>query len=199
MSGGGYFDYLRGRRLSGLLYRRLWLYPRLCDALAGRVLDVGCGIGDFLRFRPGTIGVDIDAEAVGWCRAQGLDARSMTPERLPFDDRVFDGVVLDNVLEHLAAPEALLDEIRRVLREEGRLIVGVPGSRGFTADPDHKIHYDEPSLTAVLQHHGFCCEQIMHMPWRSGFLESRLRQYCLYGIFRPVRPASANETDAASR
>jgi SAM-dependent methyltransferase len=106
----GYFSYLRKRRLTGLLYRRLWLYPRLCKRLEGRVLDVGCGIGDFLNFRSGTVGVDIDASAVAWCRNLGLDAHVMTPDALPFDNATFDAVVLDNVLEHLAAPNALLSE-----------------------------------------------------------------------------------------
>lgn len=181
-----YFSYLQGRRLSGLLYRRLWLYPRLCRTLSGRVLDVGCGIGDFLRFRPGTVGVDIDADSVAWCRGQGLDAQLMEPDCLPFADDAFDGVVLDNVLEHLVSPLALLGDIRRVLRKRGGiLIVGVPGSRGFTTDPDHKIHYDEQALVACLRHNGFDCEQVAHMPCRSRFLEMRLRQYCLYGFFRP--------------
>lgn len=180
-----YFGYLRERRLSGLLYRRLWLYPRLCRRLSGRVLDVGCGIGDFLRFRPGTIGVDVDANSVAWCRGLGLDAQLMPPDCLPFADEAFDGVVLDNVLEHLASPLALLGEIRRVLRKKGTLVVGVPGSRGYAADPDHKIPYDEQALVACLRHSGFDCEQIMHMPCRSDFLEARLRQYCLYGLFRP--------------
>ncbi|MDP3639452.1 MAG: methyltransferase domain-containing protein, partial [Azonexus sp.] len=180
-----YFGYLRGRRLSGLLYRQLWLYPRLCRQLSGRVLDVGCGIGDFLSFRPGTIGVDVDANAVAWCRGLALDAQLMAPDLLPFADAAFDGVVLDNVLEHLAAPLALLGEIRRVLRKKGTLVVGVPGRRGFAADPDHKISYDEKALVACLRRNGFGCEEIIHMPCRSGFLEARLRQYCLYGFFRP--------------
>lgn len=182
----GYFGYLRGRRLSGLLYRQLWLYPRLCRRLSGRVLDVGCGIGDFLRFRPGTIGVDVDANAVAWCRGLALDAQLMAPDRLPFADEAFNGVVLDNVLEHLASPPALLGEIRRVLRAEGMLIVGVPGSRGFAVDPDHKIPYNEQALIACLRQSGFDCEQIVHMPFPSDFLEVRLRQYCLYGFFRPT-------------
>lgn len=117
----------------------------------------------------------------------------MEPDRLPFTDAAFDGVVLDNVLEHLASPQALLDEIRRVLRKDGVLVLGVPGRRGFTADPDHKIHYDEQSLITCLKHSGFDCERLTHMPCRSNFLEARLRQYCLYGFFRPRRSLPLSE------
>ena len=180
----GYFSYLRKRRLTGWLYRRLRLYPRLCKHLEGRVLDVGCGIGDFLNFRSGTVGVDIDASAVAWCRNLGLDAHLMTPDALPFDNATFDAVVLDNVLEHLAAPNALLSDIKRVLSAHGSLIVGVPGRLGYASDPDHKIYYDETALVACLLRNGFHCEQVIHMPKRSTLLAACMRQYCLYGIFR---------------
>ncbi len=180
----GYFAYLRKRSPAALAYRRFWLYPHLCRELSGRVLDVGCGIGDFLRYRPGTVGADVDSEAVAWCRGLGLDARPMQPDRLPFGDAEFDGAVLDNVLEHLASPAALLSEIRRVLRATGTLLVGVPGRRGHLADPDHKVFYDEAALRAVVGQAGFSCRRIIHMPFHSGFLAPRLRQYCLYGIFR---------------
>ena len=55
-----YFNYLRGRSRLGLLYRKYWLYPRLNKYLYGDVLDVGCGVGDLLSFRPSTIGVDVN-------------------------------------------------------------------------------------------------------------------------------------------
>lgn len=182
----GYFAYLRKRSLAALAYRRLWLYPHLCRELTGRVLDVGCGIGDFLRYRPGTVGTDVDAEAVAWCRGLGLDAHRMLPDQLPFDDAGFDGAVLDNVLEHLASPAALLSEIRRVLRASATLLVGVPGRRGYHADPDHKVHYDETALRTTVARAGFSCQRIIHMPFPSRLLEARLRQYCLYGVFRRI-------------
>src|SRR5688500_1395110 len=126
-----YFNYLRGRRLTGLLYRKLWLYPRLMRHLSGRVLDVGCGIGDLLAARRGSVGVDINPLLVDWCRRRGLEAKVMEDGRIPFADHSFDSATLDNVLEHVLAPTLLLAEIRRVLVPGGTLIVGVPGIRGF--------------------------------------------------------------------
>ncbi|MEZ5616582.1 MAG: methyltransferase domain-containing protein, partial [Rhodocyclaceae bacterium] len=109
----------------------------------------------------------------------------MTPDSLPFDDGAFDAVVLDNVLEHIDRPEALLAEIRRVLEPDGRLLAGVPGRKGFALDPDHKVHYDEATLLRLLEHNGFACERVFHMPFRCPALEGRMRQYCRYGLFRP--------------
>ena len=74
-----YFEYLRRRSLLGFLYRKLWLYPRLAREVSGRVLDVGCGVGDFMIYRPGTAGVDVSLHAVEWCCQRGLSAKLMEP------------------------------------------------------------------------------------------------------------------------
>jgi SAM-dependent methyltransferase len=182
-----YFEYLRQRSWRALLFRRLWLYPRLCRSLRGRVLDVGCGIGDLLRYRPDTVGVDINPVTVAWCKEQGLDARIMEPDRLPFENGEFGGAVLDNVLEHLEHPMPLLAEIRRVTVPGAVLIVAVPGSYGYTIDADHKVFYDERGLVALMQRAGFTKLSRFYVPFRSAWLERRMRQYCLYGVFRRER------------
>ena len=178
-----YLEFLKSQSLKGQLYRRLWLYPRICWELSGRVLDVGCGLGDMLAFRPNTIGVDINPGTVEWCQKRGLDARLMQPDVLPFQDGEFSGAVLDNVLEHLVAPEPLLSEIHRVLVPGGRLVVGVPGIRGYNAAPDHKTYYDESTLAEKLLEFKFFLQRILHMPLRSHWLSCRIPQYCIYGVF----------------
>lgn len=178
-----YFEYLNRRSRLGHAYRRHWLYPRLCRELRGRVLDVGCGIGDLLRFRPGTVGVDINPQTVAACQAAGLNATMMEPDRLPFADASFDGVVLDNVLEHLADPHPLLAEIGRVIRPAGRLLVGVPGRKGYAADPDHKVHYDAEGMRRTVEAAGFEHVLTFNMPLPSEWLDARMRQFCRYGVF----------------
>lgn len=179
-----YFEYLKGRSRLGQWYRFHWLYPKLCRYLHGRVLDVGCGIGDMLRYRPNTVGVDINPSIVAWCCSQGLDSMLMEPDCLPFADVEFDGAILDNVLEHLKNPQPLLAEIRRVLPEGGTLLVGVPGKRGYDSDPDHKVFYGEVELAAEVARAGFTCQRIFHMPVRMMVLEKHMSQYCIYGVFR---------------
>ena len=185
-SGGepDYFDYLTQRSRLAWLYRKHWLYPRLCRHLSGDVLDVGCGIGDLLAFRPGTTGTDINPRAVEWCRRAGHRAEPMSPDVLPFADASFDGVVIDNVLEHIVDPRPLLAEARRVLKPQGRALIGVPGRRGYASDPDHKVFYDEPALVATLAASGFTVRKVLPMPVRSSWLDGHMRQYCLYGVFQ---------------
>jgi SAM-dependent methyltransferase len=107
----------------------------------------------------------------------------MERNRLPFDAETFDGVILDNVLEHIVAPGPLLAEVRRVLKPLGRLLAGVPGLEGYRSDPDHKVYYDEAGLIHLMQSSGFSCRMILPMPLRLPRLSERIRQYCVYGVF----------------
>ena len=62
---------------------------------------------------------------------------------------------MDNVLEHIAAPEALVHEIRRVLVTNGLIIILVPGRKGYTKDNDHKKYYDFTTLDKFASDNGF--------------------------------------------
>lgn len=178
-----YFQYLRRRTFKGVLYRRLFLYPLLCRFIRGRALDIGCGLGDMLAFRPNTIGVDINGKTVEWCKGRGQDVRLMEKDVLPFPDASFDSAILDNVLEHLTDPAPLLAEIKRVLKPGGRLIAGVPGRKGFASDADHKTFYDEEAFLGVMREHGFTDKKIFYTPLKLKFLDKKMRQFCLYGVF----------------
>ncbi len=178
-----YFAYLKRRKRVGLWYRRAWLYPCLCRHVHGKVLDVGCGIGDWVRFRSNTVGVDVNRKAVEFCRSQGLDVHLMQTDEIPFGDESFDSAVLDNVLEHLYDPSALLAEIHRVLAPGGTLLVGVPGERGFAGDADHKRHYPESELVDCLRASRFELAHIFHQPFRSAWLDRYFRYYAIYGAF----------------
>lgn len=179
-----YFDSLIRRKRAGLWYRNIWLYPRICRNLRGRVLDVGCGLGDMVGYRAQTVGVDVNPKAVAYCRSRGLTVQRMAPDLLPFPEAEFDGAVLDNVLEHLEKPEPLLAEIRRVLKSGASFIAGVPGERGFASDSDHKRHYPETELIGCIRSAGFELSKVFHQPFRSRLLDRHFRYYAIYGVFQ---------------
>ncbi|MFT5452064.1 MAG: SAM-dependent methyltransferase [Enterobacterales bacterium] len=179
-----YLNYLKRRSILGKLYRQYWLYPRLARQISGRVLDIGCGIGDFVRYRANTIGVDVNVDIVNWCIDSGLNVKHMEIDLLGFPDASFDAVVLDNVLEHIASPEKLLAEIKRVLIPGAVFLLGVPGIRGYKADPDHKVFYDQALLIRTMENAGFIKGKIFLMPLNLPFLNKFMSQFCIYGVFR---------------
>jgi SAM-dependent methyltransferase len=182
-SQNNYFQYLKNRSFYGLVYRKFWLYPKLNHYLVGKVLDLGCGIGDFLSYRKKTVGVDINSKMVDWCLSQGHKAVKMEVDKLPFENKSFDSVIMDNVLEHIENPEFILNEVHRVLVSDGIFLVGVPGSLGYKKDSDHKVFYSKDSLVRTLNNNGFKVKKIFSMPLDVKLFDKYLSQYCIYGMF----------------
>jgi len=97
-----------------------------------RVLDLGCRSGALTRhFLDGNsvVGLDVDPAALEKAAALGIEpVRANVEEPLPFEDASFDAVVAGELLEHLQFPDALVAEIRRVLRPGGVLAGSVPNA-----------------------------------------------------------------------
>jgi ubiquinone/menaquinone biosynthesis C-methylase UbiE len=108
-----------------------------------RLLDIGCGLGDILYLSADRFealhGVDAVAEMVTAAKVnlsehkQSANAQIdvATADALPYPDRYFDAVTLLDVFEHIAPTRraASLQEIRRVLKPGGRLVLATPSRR----------------------------------------------------------------------
>jgi len=103
-------------------------------------LDFGCADGAMLAAMRAKdirrlVGLEIAHEAVAKARRRfpGLDVRHIRRTvPLPFEDNTFTSIILLDVLEHVHEQQELLDEVRRVLRDDGRLIVTVPRQYVFS-------------------------------------------------------------------
>ena len=107
--------------------------------------------------------------------------------KLDVSDFSFDTALLDNVIEHIYNPVPLLLEIKRILKNKGKLVVGVPGIKGFDNDEDHKVFYDEKSLTILMKKFGFKVKNIFYTPFKSKYLDNNLKAYCLYMVFEVTK------------
>jgi SAM-dependent methyltransferase len=85
-----------------------------------RCLEIGCGRGAFQDIVTDYTGVDI-AESVRPYLHKPFHQASATD--LPFDDNTFDATWSYAVLEHIPEPEVALSEMRRVLKNEGLLLL----------------------------------------------------------------------------
>jgi SAM-dependent methyltransferase/glycosyltransferase involved in cell wall biosynthesis len=96
-----------------------------------KVLDVGCNSGELIKYLKDkkncdVTGVDVSAPMVEKCKAKGLNVLLCDADRLPFENGIFDVVVLCEVLEHFHDPVTYLKEIKRVLKPSGFLIGTCP-------------------------------------------------------------------------
>jgi SAM-dependent methyltransferase len=100
------------------------------------VLEVGCGLGHNLEIFKGdnrASGIEGLPDAVAQARMQGLDVRQGDLEAgIDLDTGTADWVLCLDVLEHLVNPMNLMVEIRRVLREKGRVVINVPNHFDLT-------------------------------------------------------------------
>ncbi len=112
------------------LERRLDMVRREVPLEERRILDVGCGVGAFVRrlreFSQDVYGFDIDEERVREGAAQVPNLALALGEYLPFADDTFDVVLLHEVIEHVTDDLATLREVRRVLRPDGRAVIFCP-------------------------------------------------------------------------
>ena len=110
--------------------RRLDLINRYAPLAGKRLLDVGCGLGMYVRkfraFSPSTFGVDIDPEKLVEA-SESLPNLAQSPaERLPFADSTFDVVLLHEVIEHVRNDREAVAEAYRCLATGGRLVIFAP-------------------------------------------------------------------------
>ena len=144
-----------------------------------RLLDIGCGTGDFIATatRSGfkAAGIEPAREVVDAARERGLDVHCRSLEKLvaepPRDlEGRFDVLVMLNVLEHVPDPVSTVDTCRSLLSPGGVLVVRVPNDfteiqaaaaaaigrdEWWIAVPDHINYFDFDSLHRLLENRGF--------------------------------------------
>ncbi len=112
------------------LERRLEIMRCHVDLEGKRILDIGCGVGAFVRrlreFSLRIAGIDVDAERVieGGKEVPGLALA--VGEHLPFADGAFDVILLHEVLEHVTDDLATLRETHRLLAPGGKAVIFCP-------------------------------------------------------------------------
>lgn len=104
------------------------------ERISGRVLENGCGIGMYIeRLAPHAglvIGLEYDFERARQAHQRSGHILCSAGEFLPFPESTFDLILSHEVLEHVEDDRAAVEQMLRVLRPGGRMIVFVP-NRGY--------------------------------------------------------------------
>lgn len=158
----------------------------------GKILDIGCGIGDFL----------FKAKQKGWS-VTGIEpedkARKIAEAKLkktvlkPSDiqnlpDASFDLITMWHVLEHVDDLQAEITQLQRLLKTNGRLVVAVPNFESYDADyykdkwaawdvPRHLNHFCIRSMKDIFQEKGFCLSQVKGQKWDAFYISFLSEKY----------------------
>jgi len=128
----------------------------------GKVLDIGGKKTNKKGlFKPPTnkvetweyVNIDQSTNPDYLCPADAINVQDMT----------FDIVILTEVLEHLENPEQVLQEVQRVLKEQGKLIISMPFLYPIHGDPDDFQRWTPSKIRQVLRQNNFLIDSLEPM------------------------------------
>lgn len=152
----------------------MWHY---LDEPPRALFDYGCGSGHFLggasQLVRRVMGMDVSERAVAEAQASSIPCVVGSHEDLSQVGDGFDVVRMWHVLEHVPDPVAALRDLKRLLTDDGRLVVGVPNARSALSDlfdddwfqldvPRHLWHFDAASLQRALEAAGYAVERLIY-------------------------------------
>jgi 2-polyprenyl-3-methyl-5-hydroxy-6-metoxy-1,4-benzoquinol methylase len=137
---------------------------------ASRVLDVGCGAGEFvhlLRLRGiDATGIEPGEEYAEFSRrVLGIPIQTASVDSAVVEPESQDVVTMFHMLEHVADPRSVLATIRGWLRPAGTLVVEVPNIGSTVQAPNHRFHFahlynfNGATLGALGESVGLSCRQ----------------------------------------
>ncbi|MEU5979709.1 class I SAM-dependent methyltransferase [Streptomyces sp. NPDC047315] len=173
------------------------------------VLDVGCGDGTAaataapLLAGHRVVGVDWSQDALRRARTRLTDVvrAELGTGALPFKSGAADAVLFSEVIEHLVDPDSALDELRRVLRPGGHLMLSTPNlaawyNRALLLAGVQPV-FSEVSLRAIHGRPGsevvghlrlYTARALREFVAASGFEVVRVAGAPFHGVPRPLRP-----------
>jgi SAM-dependent methyltransferase len=194
---------------SGRAHRQL----RMLESVLGRadgpqvILDIGCGDGEATALVPRqdhtVVGVDWSMMALRHAQSLGLSLirGGIDPPGLPLATGGADIVILSEVVEHLVDTDSAIEEIHRVLRPGGTLLLSTPNlaawyNRGLLALGVQPIFsevslrgiYGRPGSQVVGHLHMFTLRALREFLTARGFSCERVAGAPYHDVPRPMRP-----------
>ncbi|NQT46241.1 MAG: class I SAM-dependent methyltransferase [Candidatus Omnitrophica bacterium] len=105
-------------------------------ATKGKLLDIGCGKGEFLALAKESgweaCGVETSGGLADYSRKRyDLKIENVPLEKVKYPDKHFDIITLNMVLEHIDEPNDLIKEVYRISKEDGAVIIEVPNTNSL--------------------------------------------------------------------
>lgn len=140
-----------------------------------RILDIGCGTGETLLYHKKrgceVYGIDPDSNLKILSEMYNLNIHTGIFDSSIYQKNFFDYITMDQVIEHVNDPVHFLSEVKKILKQDGKIIISTPNSFGFGAFlfgkkwlnwhvPYHVNFFSKKSLIILLSKSGFKLEKI---------------------------------------
>ena len=175
------------------------------DLPVGKLLDIGCGVGDFLHVAENKgwqcTGVEPSEEAreIARQRIKGDLLYSEDLEQLP--DQSFDLITMWHVLEHVDDLKWQVAQLQRLIKPNGRIVIAVPNYRSYDGRfynaywaaydvPRHLNHFNKTVLTKMFKTSGLSLVSMDKLVWDAYYISFMSEQYkhhfmpLVRGVFR---------------
>ena len=155
----------------------------------GKILDIGAGTGDFLAFvkQNGwqTIGSEPSQKAREIAIKKGVD---FVNETFELDNQSFDVITMWHVLEHVPDLEKQIQELKRLLKPNGTLIVAVPNFKSFDAShykeywaaydvPIHFWHFSKKAIKKLFEKENLKLIDVLPMKFDAFYVSLLSEKY----------------------
>ena len=158
----------------------------------GKLLDIGCGVGDFLHTAEmhgwECIGVEPseDAKSIAQKRIKGKIITSMELESFP--DGAFDVITMWHVLEHVDDLKWQVAQLQRLVKPSGRVVIAVPNYTSYEgqyykehwaayAVPRHLNHFNRITLSKIFKTSGLELVKMDKLKWDAYYISYLSEQY----------------------
>lgn len=126
----------------------------LAAKVSGKILDVGCGQKPYEKLFKSSQYIGLEIDTYENRRNKKADY-FYDGNKFPFQDSEFDGIVVNEVFEHVFNPSDFLAEINRVLKPEGMLLMTVPFVWDEHEQPHDYARYSSFGLISIVEKNGF--------------------------------------------
>jgi 2-polyprenyl-3-methyl-5-hydroxy-6-metoxy-1,4-benzoquinol methylase len=199
----GYYqsdDYISHSGKSNNLINKIYLQARKislrwkCEIIlkekpSGKLLDIGCGTGEFLDTMK-TAGWEVsgvEPSATARTKAEHLLNHPIS-ENLENAKGAFDIITLWHVLEHLPDLSSSLEKINKLLNRDGKLLIAVPNHSSHDGKkygaywagydvPRHLWHFNKEAMAMLLLKHGFTLQKTLPMKLDSYYVSLLSEKY----------------------
>ena len=171
----------------------------------GKMLDIGCGVGDFLHTAEAhgwkCTGVEPseDAKAIAKTKTKANIINSEDMEKIP--DATFDLITMWHVLEHVDDLKWQIEQLHRLTKTKGRIVIAVPNYKSYDAQyykelwaaydvPRHLSHFNKNVLTKIFKSKNLELVRTDKLIWDAYYISYMSEQYkqhkfpLLKGTFR---------------